>query len=78
MKDYNHLEDLKESLQCANVISDEFEREYLVMCRNMGSIRKVLEDMQVTVNNKMMNEGLQSWLDGPPAHPAGECIILQD
>ena len=75
LKEYGGLEALKEALSCVKVVGEEFERDYLGMCRDMGAIREVLEDIQGTVTSKLTNEGLHSWLDGPPAHPAGEGII---
>ena len=71
MKDYTKLGYLKETMDWAGKIGTDFEEEIVGMCENVGGIRQVMEDIQVTVANKLNNEGLHSWLQEPRAHPAG-------
>ena len=53
-----------------------FETELAPICRDMAGIRKTLEDIQATVDTKLTNEGLMSWVKGPQAHPAGNVLSL--
>ena len=72
LKDYERLEHLKDALTCATYIGEEFESNVAGMCRDMGGVREALEDIQASVDKKLTNEGLMSWLSGPAAHPAGK------
>ena len=73
-KDYDNLASFKDLVSETNEMCTEYEEQIMTLCGKMKEVREVLNSLQATIDKKLVEEGLLSWLGENRAHPAGEWI----
>ena len=71
-KDYQNLDELKETLSDTVRICKEYDDHVAVLSAGMGDLRVVLKDLNSTIDKKLSQEGLKGWLRESSDDETGE------
>ena len=71
LKEYNGLPTLQQSLGDTSKLCKEYHETVGQLSGYIGQLRDLLSSIAHTLERKLGDEGLYSWIDGPRAHPAG-------
>ena len=71
-KDYQNLNELKESLKDTVRMCKEHDDHLTVLCTGMGDIRGILKELNNTIDKKLSQEGLKGWISESTDYDTGE------
>ena len=76
-KDYKNLDSFKGLVAQTDEMCREYEEQIMTLCMKIREVREVLNNLQTTIDKKLVEEGLLSWLpEDTRAHPAGRSTLI--
>ena len=71
-KDYENLNELKQVLIDTTSLCKEYDKHVAELCEKMSDVKGILKNLHVTMDKKLSEEGLKSWMGDSTNYDLGK------